>query len=406
MDLNALDIASMAGHIMLENGAEISRVEEVMERIASSFGADSRKFFVLSNGIFTTGKGYANVEFIPIHGSQLDKVIEVNQMSRDIEAGIYTIEEAYEKLKQIKGIPPHPVWEQLLGSALGSAAFCAIFGGGLADCALSLVSGVLLWIFVLYVSMPCFSKVTGNIVGGILVTIFSIMCYNFGIGHLDNILIGAIIPLIPGVAFTNGIRDLGAEDYIAGATRMLDALMVFLCIAVGVCITFLIDSHIEGYMIQLKGTLIDPITATWPIQILSAFVGTAAFGVLYGVPRKYYVPCAVCGTAGWIVYLAMLRYAGTSTVESALFATMTVVISAYFYAFRLGCPVIVFLICGIFPLVPGAGIFWTSYNIVSDHLTAALASGFEAVKLTFSIVFGIIIITEMRRQIFKRKKTK
>ncbi len=53
MDLNALDIASMAGHIMLENGAEISRVEEVMERIASSFGADSRKFFVLSNGIFT-----------------------------------------------------------------------------------------------------------------------------------------------------------------------------------------------------------------------------------------------------------------------------------------------------------------------------------------------------------------
>ena len=367
MDLNALDIASMAGHIMLENGAEISRVEEVMERIASSFGADSRKFFVLSNGIFTTGKGYANVEFIPIHGSQLDKVIEVNQMSRDIEAGMYTIEEAYEKLKQIKGIPPHPVWEQLLGSALGSAAFCAIFGGGLADCALSLVSGVLLWIFVLYVSMPCFSKVTGNIVGGILVTIFSIVCYNFGIGHLDNILIGAIIPLIPGVAFTNGIRDLGAEDYIAGATRMLDALMVFLCIAVGVCITFLIDSHIEGYMIQLKGTLIDPITATWPIQILSAFVGTA---------------------------------------ESALFATMTVVISAYFYAFRLGCPVIVFLICGIFPLVPGAGIFWTSYNIVSDHLTAALASGFEAVKLTFSIVFGIIIITEMRRQIFKRKKTK
>ncbi|MBR5764331.1 MAG: threonine/serine exporter family protein, partial [Bacteroidaceae bacterium] len=198
MDLNALDIASQAGHIMLENGAEISRVEEVMERIASSFGADSRKFFVLSNGIFTTGKGYANVEFIPIHGSQLDKVIEVNQLSRDIEAGMYTIEEAYEKLKLIRGIPPHPVWEQLLGSALGSAAFCAIFGGGLADCALSLVSGVLLWIFVLYVSMPCFSKVTGNLVGGILVTIFSIVCYNFGIGHLDNILIGAIIPLIPG----------------------------------------------------------------------------------------------------------------------------------------------------------------------------------------------------------------
>ena len=120
MDLNALDIASMAGHIMLENGAEISRVEEVMERIASSFGADSRKFFVLSNGIFTTGKGYANVEFIPIHGSQLDKVIEVNQMSRDIEAGMYTIEEAYEKLKQINSAPPRMGATFGLGTRFGS----------------------------------------------------------------------------------------------------------------------------------------------------------------------------------------------------------------------------------------------------------------------------------------------
>ena len=51
---------------------------------------------------------------------------------------------------------------------------------------------------------------------------------------LGNIITGAIIPLVPGVPFTNGIRDLANEDYIAGATRLLDALMVFLCIAAGV----------------------------------------------------------------------------------------------------------------------------------------------------------------------------
>ena len=71
--------------------------------------------------------------------------------------------------------------------------------------------------------------------------------------------------------------------------------------------------------------------------------------------------------------------------------------------------VIVFLVCGIFPLVPGAGVFWTSYYIVSDQLQAALASGFAACKGTFSIVFGIIIITEITRRfgVFRfRKKNK
>ena len=81
-----LEVASEAGHILLENGAEISRVEDIMSRIANCYGVDSGNFFVLSNGIFTTGNTgkvpkaggqastYANVEFIPIHGVQLSKV--------------------------------------------------------------------------------------------------------------------------------------------------------------------------------------------------------------------------------------------------------------------------------------------------------------------------------------------
>ena len=51
-----LEVASDAGHILLENGAEISRVEDTMERIATHFGVSSSNFFVLSNGIFTTGQ--------------------------------------------------------------------------------------------------------------------------------------------------------------------------------------------------------------------------------------------------------------------------------------------------------------------------------------------------------------
>ena len=117
-----LEVAAEAGHILLENGAEISRVEDIMARIASAYGVDSGSFFVLSNGIFTTGtmdkvpagggqaQTYANVEFIPIRGIQLSKVVAVNRLSYDIAYGMCTLEQARLRLKLIRESPAKPAW--------------------------------------------------------------------------------------------------------------------------------------------------------------------------------------------------------------------------------------------------------------------------------------------------------
>ncbi|MBR6868549.1 MAG: threonine/serine exporter family protein [Bacteroidales bacterium] len=403
----ALAIASEAGHILLENGAEISRVEETMERIASHYGVDSKSFFVLSNGIFTTSSfnKYANVEFIPFKGTQLDKVVAVNQLSRDIVAGKYTLDEAATRLKDIRTMRPHPVWEQVLASALGSAGFCIVFGGGLLDCAASFVCGILLWLFVLYVTAPHMSKIVGNIVGGFFVTLLCIVFHRIGFGHsLPNMIIGAIIPLIPGVPFVNGVRDVANEDYIAGATRLLDAMLVFFCIAAGVALAFVCDGLVFGELIVLKGMTVDPVTFAMPIQIVASFIGTAAFAVLFGVPRKYYVLCGVSGVLGWILYMILARYAGFTPPAATVFATMLVVLSARYFSVLDKCPAIVFLLCGIFPLVPGAGVFWTSYYVVSDQLRLALGSGFMAVKVTIAIVLGIILISELPAKMFSGRR--
>lgn len=403
LQAQALAIASEAGHILLENGAEISRVEETMERIATHYGVDSKSFFVLSNGIFTTSSfnKYANVEFIPFKGTQLDKVVAVNQLSRDIVAGKYTLDEAQVRLREIRTMRPHPVWEQVLASALGSAGFCIVFGGGLLDCAASFVCGILLWLFVLYVTAPHMSKIVGNIVGGLFVTGLCILFHRIGFGHsLPNMIIGAIIPLIPGVPFVNGVRDLANEDYIAGATRLLDALLVFFCIAAGVMLAFVGDRLVTGSMIVLQGMTVDAFTFRMPVQIVASFIGTAAFAVLFGVPRKFYVLCGVSGVLGWILYMILARYAGFTPPAATVFATMLVVLSARWFSVLDRCPAIVFLLCGIFPLVPGAGVFWTSYYVVSDQLRLALSSGFMSVKVTIAIVLGIILISELPNRFF------
>lgn len=251
-DRQVMETAMEAGHILLENGAEIFRVKETMDRICRYFGVEERDFFVLSNGIFTTGgyvkeSPYAKVQHIPVKGTQLDKVVAVNELSREIEKGHYSLEEVQEQLEKIRKMSGYSVSRQVFASAIGSAAFCYLFGGDLLDSAAAFVAGFLLYIFILKVSAPHMSKIVGNVFGGALVTLICIICYHLGFGHeMSYMIVGAIIPMIPGVPFVNGIRDIADGDYISGAVRLLDAILVFLCIAIGVGVVFTIYQRMTG----------------------------------------------------------------------------------------------------------------------------------------------------------------
>ena len=391
-----LEFASEAGRVLLENGAEISRVEETMERIASNYGEEGEKFFVLSNGIFTTGNSYANAEFIPIKGARLDKVVAVNQLSRDIASQKLPLSEARKRLQQIRQTPAKPAWEQYLGAAFGCGGFCALFGGSLLDCAASLVAAVLLNLFVMNLSTPYLSKTLGNICAGFLGTILCIIFHSLGFGaNLGNMVVGTLILLIPGVAFTNGLRDVANEDYLAGMTRLIDALMMFLCIAIGVCFAFVAHSWTAGGVIQLSGTSTDPLTAILPVQVLVALVGTYSFAILFGVPRRFYLQSGIVGMLGWLVYLVMMRYTPAGAFASTFLAATVVAFLSRFFALKFRCPSTVFLICGIFPLIPGAGVFWSAYYIASEQFDAAMSTGMNAVKITLAIVLGIIIASNV-----------
>lgn len=250
-DKEIMEIALDAGHILLENGAEIFRVEETIDRICRYYGLESGSAFVLSNGIFLTAGSerenfFAKVQHIPVSGTHLDKVAAVNQLSREIEQGKYTTEQVREELERIRKMPEKRKWVQVFASGIGSAAFCMLFGGNLIDSLVAFGAGVILYIYVLQVGLH-FSKIVGNILGGLLVTMFCGLFYHFGIGkHLNFMIIGAIMPLIPGVAFTNAIREIADADYISGTVRMMDALVGFLSIAIGVGMGTVLLHHLVG----------------------------------------------------------------------------------------------------------------------------------------------------------------
>lgn len=239
-----LDAAMEAGNILLENGAEIFRVEETMDRICHHYGIQSGNYFVLCNGIFTTSGNeteeiFAKVKYIPVRGSHLDRVIEVNQLSREIPEKNLSLNKVKKRLEQIHIMPGKPKLMQILASGVGSACFCYLLGGNLRDNLSAFISGFFLYVYVIFLSGPHLSKFVGNIIGGALVTCLCAFLFLLHIGeHLNFMIIGSVMPLIPGVAFINAIRDIVNEDYISGFVRMLDALLVFFSIAMGVGLVF------------------------------------------------------------------------------------------------------------------------------------------------------------------------
>ena len=133
-------------------------------------------------------------------------------------------------------------------------------------------------------------------------------------------------------------------------------------------------------------------------QVFAAAVGTIAFSVLFSVPRAYYPYCGLIGGAGWIVYCLLTPAA--SSPEATFFAAVVVIFLSRLFAVWERCPVTLFLIPGIFPLVPGAGVYWTAYYIVTNELKLASETGFTALKVAVAIVLGIVLVFQFPQGIF------
>ena len=135
-------------------------------------------------------------------------------------------------------------------------------------------------------------------------------------------------------------------------------------------------------------------------EFIAGMLGTMAFSILFGVPSRYYVYCGLIGSGGWIIYSAAVKVLGPA--EASLLATMAVIFFSRLVAVWKRCPVTIFLIAGIFPLVPGSGIYWTTYYLVTDQLPLALHTGYQAVKCAMAIVLGIVLIFELPQSLFAR----
>ena len=132
----------------------------------------------------------------------------------------------------------------------------------------------------------------------------------------------------------------------------------------------------------------------WLFQTGVAFLATITFAIIFHTPRREWLFCGITGGLGWLVYLICMS-ANMGAVASSFFATLALAWISRIFAFCRKTPVTVFLISGIFPLVPGAGIYYTGYNVFMSDNAQALAKGMETIKIAVAIALGIGIVLSL-----------
>ena len=135
------------------------------------------------------------------------------------------------------------------------------------------------------------------------------------------------------------------------------------------------------------------------IQFLVSLAATLSFAVLFSAEKKQLFFCGLTGALGWIVYLICLQY-HTDNAIANLIATFALTLVARILSAVRRTPVTVFLLTGIFPLVPGAGIYYTSYYFIMGDMSRFSQYGISTVKVAGSIVLGIIFGFALPQSLF------
>ena len=143
------------------------------------------------------------------------------------------------------------------------------------------------------------------------------------------------------------------------------------------------------------------------LQFIMAMSATFAFSVLYNAPKKRYFLCSLGGAFAWISYLCCVNFGG-DVVLSSLFATFLLTVYCRIVSVLTRTPVTVYLLSGIFTLVPGAGIYYTAYYLIMSDVANFQSKGLETFKVSGAMVIGIVFgfaIPQALFTLFTRKES-
>jgi len=401
-----LDLAVDLGYELAMCGAETFRVEESIDRVLVSYGVHGETFAIPNYLIVSIqteeGTSVTRMRRIGHHGNDLDSVEKFSGLSRALCNRKPDPREGLRWLDMVRGMRiSYPFWIQMLASFLGASGFGLFFGGGWLDALSAGLCGILIGLINRTLDKVRTNQFFKTIAASYLM---AILAYAFGALKLspnpDAATIGALMILVPGLLFTNAMRDIIYGDTNSGINRIVQVLLVAAAIALGTACAWNTAKLLWGVPVSVQGILY-PIWA----QCLFSFVSCIGFAVLFNIHGPGVFVCALGGGLTWLVYLLVMEFGGGEILANFWGALAASVYSELMARIR-KYPAISYLVVSIFPLLPGAGIYYTMYHAVQGEMDLFASRGMLTAGIAGIMAVGILLGSSAFRawSIWKNKK--
>lgn len=249
-----LMLAMRAGEIMMESGAEISRVEDTIERICTACGIDDVEVFAMPTGIIISLDNDSLEESVTTYArragkseTDLQKISKVNEFSREFITTDLSVEEGMQRLEAIAKEKRYHFGIRLPAAGVVAACCSAMFGGSAVDSCCAFLSGLVCYTlsrFLEKYDINFFMR--GMFCCGAATFFALVLACLVPEAAYQPIISGTIMLFVPGVAITNSIRDFLSGDMLSGLIRMAEAVFTAVAVAGGVGIVMKIWSVIGG----------------------------------------------------------------------------------------------------------------------------------------------------------------
>lgn len=393
---HALDM----GAAMIRNGAETHRVEDSLYRLCESCGFSDCNIWVIPSNIQATvmtpdGASLSQVRHIRRSGVDFGRLDALNALCRRACADRPCADELERQLAAVLGASEPSAWRAYLGGALAGAGFGVFF-----NCdALDALAAAGVSLLVTFLSRRLSRRETNPLVVNFFISFLAelliLLGVRIGLGHhVGYIAAGVVMLLISALGTTNGVRDLVHLDTLSGVMNISLSLTGAIGIALGIALPLKLFLRQGGNEIMVLNPNI-------PLELIACTVGCAGFALWFRVKGRHIVWCALGALLTWTVYLLSFRIYPSNFVACLAGAVVCGLFSQLMARLH-KAPATVFQTVAVFPVIPGAALYYTMYGLVMADPALAWDKGLELALSCFGIVLGFMLAEVLSRILWRQ----
>ena len=224
----------------------------------------------------------------------------------------------------------------------------------------------------------------------------------FGIAkNTDAVIIGALMILVPGLLFTNAMRDIIYGDTNSGINRIVQVFLIAAAIAMGTGAAWKLTCAV--WQAPTSGT---SIVHKLIIELIACFIGCYGFTIIFNIHGGKLL-CATGGLLTWLCYRLVLQFSGNDIVAYFCATSVAALYSEIMARIR-KFPALTYLVVSAFPLIPGAGVYYTMNCVVKTDMAGFTSQGLHTIAIAGVMAVGILLISTVVRfatmHIYKNSK--